>query len=95
MSITPSSKTDRKKLKTMLTECTYCMQRADDEKESIKDIIEEIHTQFEVPKKIARKVATTMYKTNYEDVQSENEDFEILYENLVTPQSEEDEESSE
>lgn len=79
----PSSPNDRSKLKTMLTEITHCMQRADDERESIKEIINDAYSKFDIPKKVLRKLATTMYKHNYEDVQAENEDFETLYEILV------------
>lgn len=79
----PSSPTDRQKMKQMLAEMTHCLQRADDEKESMKEIAEDVHKQFDVPKKIVNKLARTMYKHNYADLQAENEDFELLYETLV------------
>jgi hypothetical protein len=79
----PSSSEDRKKIKTMLTEATHCMQRAEDERQSIKEIIDDAYAKFDIPKKILRKIATTMYKHNYEDVTAENDDFESLYEILV------------
>jgi len=79
----PSSPTDRQKMKQMLAEMTHCLQRADDEKESMKEIADAVHNQFDVPKKIVNKLARTMYKHNYADLQAENEDFELLYETLV------------
>ena len=79
----PSNPEDVRKLKTMLDEATHCMQRSDDEKQSIKDIIDDAYAKFDVPKKLLRKLATTMYRRSYEDVQAENEDFEFLYETLV------------
>lgn len=79
----PSNPEDVKKLKTMLVEATHCMQRSDDEKESIKEIIADAYARFDIPKKALRKLATTMYKRNYDDVQAENDDFEYLYEALV------------
>lgn len=79
----PSNPADRQKLKTMLAEMTHCMQRADDEKESMKEIADEAVRQFDIPKKIINKLARTMYKRNYADLQAENDDFEFLYEALV------------
>ena len=79
----PSNPEDVLKLKTMLVEATHCMQRMDDERESIKDIIGDAFANFDIPKKALKKLATTMYKRNYADVQAENEDFEYLYEALV------------
>jgi len=81
--IIPASIEDRKKMKTMLSEMTHCMQRADDEKESMKDIASEIFRQYAIPKKTINKLAKTMFKSNYADLQAENEDFELLYETLV------------
>ena len=85
----PTSASDRQKLKTMLVEMTHCMQRADDEKEAMKEIGAEASKQFDVPKKIINKLARTMYKHNYADLQAENEDFELLYETLISAQSKE------
>jgi len=81
--IIPASIDDRKKMKAMLAEMTHCMQRADDEKESQKEIAAEIFRQFNIPKKTINKLAKTMWKRNYADLQAENEDFELLYETLV------------
>ena len=79
----PSNPADRQKLKQMLAEMTHCLQRADDEREAMKEIADEAYEQFGIPKKIVNKLARTMYKRNYADLQSENEDFEFLYETLV------------
>lgn len=81
--VVPSSVEDRKKLKSMLAECTHCLQRKDDESAAMKDIIAEIHAQFDIPKKIATKLARTMYKRDYDSLQAENEDFESLYTVIV------------
>ena len=81
--VIPSSTEDRKKLKMMISEMTHCLQRMDMEKESKKEIADEIKRQFDLPTKHINKLASTMYKRNYEDVQAENEDFELLYETLV------------
>jgi len=83
----PSDPAERQKLKSFLAEMTHCMQRADDERESMKEIAEEAYNQFNIPKKIVNKLARTMYKRNYADLQAENEDFEFLYEALVEGKS--------
>jgi hypothetical protein len=79
----PSNPSDRIKLKTMLAEITKCMQRIDDERQSIKEIAEAAQEQFDVKKKTVTKLARTMYKHNYADLRAENEHFEELYENLI------------
>lgn len=78
----PSNPADRQKLKTMISEATYCLQRADDEKSAVKDIIDSIHENYGVSKKHARKLINTLYKQNYDDRVAEEEEFEFLYEGL-------------
>lgn len=78
----PSSPADRQKLKTMISEATYCLQRADDEKTSVKDIITRIHEDYGISKKHARNLINTLYKQNYTDRVAEEEEFELLYEGL-------------
>lgn len=83
----PSSKEDRKKLKTILAEMTNCMQRADLEKESMRELAADASKTYEIPKKIINKLARTMYKRDYQTLQQEQEDFETLYETLVEGRS--------
>lgn len=79
----PSNPKDRQELKTMLAEMTNSMRRIDDEREQITDIAKAAEEKFEIKRKLIRKLATTMYKHNYADLQAENEHFEFLYEALV------------
>lgn len=79
----PTDPKERQAMKSMLVEMTNSMQRMDDEREQMKDIAKACEEQFEIKTKIFRKLATTMYKHNYADLQSENEHFETLYETLV------------
>ena len=78
-----SSPEERKALKALLVEMTNCMQRIDSEREAMKEIVTSGQEKFEIKGTLIRKLATTMFKRNYEDVQAENEDFEYLYEALV------------
>lgn len=78
-----SNPVDRQKLKLALVEMTHCFQRMDDERESAKDIAADCEEQYGISKKLINKVAKTMYKHSYADVQAENEHFEFLYESIV------------
>lgn len=78
----PRSPADRQKLKTMISEATYCLQRVDDEKAAIKDIIDVINGDFQLSKKHVRRLINTLYKQNYNDRLAEEEEFEYLYEGL-------------
>jgi len=87
----PSNPNDRQKLKLAIGEITKCLLRIDSEREAMKEIISDASTKYGVDKKMIRKIATTMYKHNYADVQAENEEFETLYETLVEGRTDEDE----
>ena len=83
MSTVPSSPADRQTLKTMLVEITNCMLRMDAERDAKKEIVASIKEKFEIQPKLVNKLASTMYKRNYSDLQAENEDFEEMYEMLI------------
>jgi len=70
-------------MKQMLAEMTKCLSNADREREAMKEIGDEIHSQFNIAKNTINKLARTMYKRDYADLQAENEDFEFLYEALI------------
>jgi DNA-binding IclR family transcriptional regulator len=74
---------ERKKLKTALATITHHFQAIDDQKEAIKETIEEVSSTSGLEKKTIRKLATTMYKHNYASLQEENRHFESLYEVVV------------
>lgn len=79
----PSNPNDRQKLKMAIGEITNCLLRIDSERDAMKEIIADASKQYGVDKKMIRKIASTMYKHNYADVQQENQEFELLYETLV------------
>jgi hypothetical protein len=74
---------ERIKLKAMLVEMTKLLQQNDDNREAMKDIAQAAEEAFGIKKKYVGKLAKTMYKHNYADLQAENEHFETLYESLV------------
>ena len=79
----PSDPAERDKMKGMLTEITHRLRQIDDNREAMKEIADEVVKNYGLQKKIVTKLARTMYKHNYADLQSENEHFEVLYETLV------------
>lgn len=81
--IIPSSVEDRKKIKAALVEWTNSAFRIESEKENQKEIIARVKEEFGIAPKLAGKIAKSMYKNDYADLQAENEDFETLYDTLV------------
>ena len=55
----------RKRFKSALATVTHYFQGIDDHKESIKETVEVISEEYWVEKKIVRKLASVMYKHNY------------------------------
>jgi len=88
----PSSPEDRKQLKTMLSEMVRCLDRQSLEAQSKKEIASEIKEKFQLPLKFSNKLAKTMFKHNFSDVKSEQEEFETLWEVLIENKKVEDDE---
>lgn len=72
-----------KEFKQTLVTVTHYLQIIDDQKETIKETVEEASKSFGIDKRIVRKLANTMFKHNYADIQEENEHFEYLYEAMI------------
>jgi hypothetical protein len=71
------------RLKQVLIAITRDFQIIDDRKEAIKETVAEAATLYSVDKKLVRKLASVMYKSNYADIQEENDHFSLLYETLI------------
>lgn len=80
---TLNSPDERKKFKAGLATITHHFQLIDDQKEAIKEIIEELSENTGLDKKIVRKLAATIHKHNYSSIQQENEHFSLLYETVI------------
>ncbi len=72
-----------KQFKQVLVTITHYLQLMDDNREAIKETINEAADEYGVDKKHIRKLAKVMFMQNYADVQEENQHFEFLYEALV------------
>lgn len=73
---------DRKELKQMIVEMTNCLSKIDGEREQMKEIAAATEDKFNIKKKVLNKLARTMYKHSYADVQEENDHFSFLYESI-------------
>jgi len=72
-----------KELKPRIVTMTNILQEIDNKREELKEAAEAIEDEFNIKKKLINKIARTMYKHNYADIQSENEHFEFLYEAIA------------
>ena len=74
---------ERKSLKGMIIEMTYCLEAIDTQKKQMKEIGERAEDELNIKKTYVNKMARTMFKDNYRDLQQESERFEYLYEAVV------------
>ena len=74
--------TELKEIKDRFDEISASMTRVAAEKDLVKEIYMDLKDKYEVPPKIARKLAQTYHKRNLAEVQAEHADFEENYEKL-------------
>jgi hypothetical protein len=74
-------------LKTGMKELSDVMTMQEAQRDTLKEIINSVHEELKIPKKIIRKMAKTYHKKNYNEVVAEQEEFELLYEGIVTENS--------
>ena len=82
--VMPSSPDDRKRVAGMMREMVNCMTRIKSEQEAKKDILNRIVEEFDLPKNIVAKAATTMFKEEQQKVMAEYDDLETFLETLNT-----------
>lgn len=73
---------DKKKVAGAIQEMSDCMLRIDAEKELMKDIVDVTFEKYGVDKKHFRKLATIYHKSNFDEVRTEHDDIQTLYEEL-------------
>ena len=74
--------TQLKDIKNRFDEISNSMTRVSAEKDLVKEIYGDLKDQFEIPPKIARKMAKAYHKRNLAEVRAEHEDFEEAYETV-------------
>ena len=78
---------DDKQLKILtdgLKEISVHFSRVEREKEAIKDIIDAVKDQIELPKKIINRLAKTYQKQNFAEQNTEDKEFAKLYVSIVS-----------
>ena len=86
--ILPSSPQERTATLNALKEISNSMTRIAAEKDHIKNVVDDISSTIDVPKKYISKIATIYHKQNLNDVSAEMEDIEALYNTVVGEKSE-------
>jgi Transcriptional regulator DsbA len=71
-----------KEIKGRFDELNASMTRISAERDLMKEIYNDLKDKYEVPSKIARKLAKTYYKRNLAEVRAENDDLVETYETV-------------
>jgi len=78
-----SNPADREKLLKVIRECSDSMTRAQAEKDYIKESVNDISKQLQLPKKLVARMVKVYYKQNYDEEVAVHDQFETLYETVV------------
>jgi hypothetical protein len=81
----PSNPADRKKIESALQEISNSLTRSEAERDLVRDIIKTTCDQFELDKKIFRRMARVYHRRNFNEEVAEHEQFETLYETITAP----------
>lgn len=81
--IIPSSTADRKAVRDAVTELSNSTHRVEAERDLQKEICAKIKEEVGLEPKYLKKLANVYHKQIFVDIQSENEAFETLYEDVV------------
>lgn len=81
--VIPSSPNDRQNIKNAVVEISNSMVRQDSERELQRDICVKIKDEVGLDPKYLKRLAKVYHKQNFSEVQTESEDFETLYEEIV------------
>lgn len=78
-----SNPEDKRKIKSALTDASDSMYRIAAERDNIKEIINTVSKDYNIPKKIVSKMVKTYHKESYDKERAEADDFENYYESIV------------
>lgn len=71
---------DKTKVLGCLQEISNSLTRVEAERDLIKEILEKMQDECEIPKKLGRKLARVYHKRSYEEEVAEQSDFQDVYE---------------
>jgi hypothetical protein len=70
-------------LKKGVNELVDVMEMQASQRAVAKDILDNLHEELKIPKKLIRMMAKTQFKRNYGEVIAEQEEFSLLFEGMV------------
>ena len=73
-------KVDKAKVLGCLQEISNSLTRIEAERDLIKEILQKMQDEHEIPKKLSRKLAKVYHKRSYEEEVAEQNDFVEVYE---------------
>ena len=74
---------DKAKILGCLQEISNSLTRVEAERDLIKEILQKMQDECEIPKKLGSKLAKVYHKRNYEEEVAEQSDFQTIYENVA------------
>lgn len=78
--VIPTNPVDLKKIKTAVREGTDCLLRISAEKDALKDIINTVSEEFDIPKKYVNDLIRREHANDFEEKAEAFDDFTALYE---------------
>ena len=81
--ILPSSDSDKQRIKGCMEEISNSYTRMEAERDFIKEAIEALADDVDIPKKYLNKMARIYHKQNFSETVGEMEDLEALYETVI------------
>ena len=78
-----SNPEDKKTFYNAIVEISNSMTRTEAERDLINEIIKKLSDDFDINKKIIRKIAKAYHKQNLNEEQQDHEEFVELYEEVV------------
>jgi hypothetical protein len=79
----PSNPTDLKKIDSALQEISNSKTRVEAEKELIKEIIDSVSEEHDIPKKLLNQLAKVYHMRNFAEEVSQQEEFQVAFEQLA------------
>jgi len=83
MSMIPSSDADKAKIRDAVREMADSLLRQDSERELQKEICNSIKDEVGLEPKYLKQLAKVYHKQNFVEVQTEHDEFETLYEEVI------------
>lgn len=74
---------NKPKVLSCLQEISNSLTRVEAERDLIKEILQRLQDEFEIPKKLGRKLAKVYHKRNFEEEVATQNDFVEIYEKVA------------